>query len=225
MSDGWGCKISDSKTALLGEHVLRRTGRVRAEFLLEKSIVKTISPSGEIRSAMRFEAPRGLGQGKTGWHMLQAAVDHEETLRQHVHDGVVITFVLQDGLHFAGMSRRMEARCDLFYDALDDPSVSTDPHHPLRLSDWFFGMRCIAHVASSAISWGMSEVSTKQLLDDIHIGIKSCRDTSNELFQVVFQFVCSAHVVFEDPPEQLARRQEFWEVMGVPETLMEDVML
>jgi hypothetical protein len=197
MSDGWGCKISSGQSFHLGQHLVRREGRVRAEFLLEKSMVKTLSPSGVVHTALRWEQPRGLGAGKTGWNMFQAALEHETVMREYVPEGIVMTFVLQDGLHYGCMARRLLARQELFYDASDDPEVAEDPEHPSRLTDWFFSLRCIAHVASSSISWGMAEFSTKAVLDEVHIGIASCRNSSQEIFQVVHEFVCSS-VVFED---------------------------
>lgn len=223
MSDGWGCKISSGQAVHVGEHIVRREGRVRAEFLLEKSILKTLSPSGVVHTALRWEQPRGLGAGKTGWHVFQAAVEHDTVLRDYVPQGMVMTFLLQDGLHVQGMSRRMMARQELFYDASDNPEVADDTEHPLRLTDWCFGMRCIAHVASSAISWGMAEFCTKTLLDEIHIGIASCRNSSHELFQVVHEFVCT-QVVFQDSPQSPHIRQEFWITLGVRSEMMPEVL-
>lgn len=38
MSDGWGCKVSTGRVVHVGQHIVRREGKVRAEFLLERSM-------------------------------------------------------------------------------------------------------------------------------------------------------------------------------------------
>lgn len=80
MSDGWGCKVSSGQACHVGQHIIRREGRVRAEILLEKTMLKTLSPAGVVQSALRWEEPRGMGKGKTGWHIFQAAVEHDISL-------------------------------------------------------------------------------------------------------------------------------------------------
>lgn len=223
MSDGWGCKVSTGRAVHVGQHLVRREGKVRAEFLLERSMFKTMSPDGPVQTSLRWEQPRGFAAGKSGWHIFQAAVEHETVLRGLGLGGVVMTFLLQDGLHISGLLRRLQARQELYYDSSENAGVAGDPEHPDRLTDWFFSMRCIAHVASSSISWEAAGFSAKDLLDEVHIGIASCRNSSNELFQVVCEFV-SSRTLFQDSADPPHLREEFWSCIGVRAEILPEVM-
>jgi len=74
-----------------------------------------MSASGEITKAMRLAVPRGMGAGRSGWHVFPSATELEPMLRSDGGpDNIIMTLVFQDGLHAAGMRRRLQARTELF---------------------------------------------------------------------------------------------------------------
>ena len=223
MSDGWGCKVSTNTRLHVGSQAINREGKYRAEFLLEKSVMKTLSPCGRIFSSLCWDEPRSLSSGKSGWYVFAAATDHDNVIRSHKPEGIVLTMVLQDGLHAQSMGRRMQARGDLFYDCSDDNDVATDAWHPIRLKDWHFRLRCVAHSLSSAISWGLAEFSSKALLDEVHIGIASCQNTSTEIFQVVTEYVYD-YSAFQRSDFSEEQRRNFWLLLGVDHKILPEVL-
>ena len=80
LSDGWGTKMPTQHRHVVGEHVFRREGKVRVEYLCERGILKTFSPTGEIRMAMRMSEPRGMAHGKSGWHIFAACCEYQDMM-------------------------------------------------------------------------------------------------------------------------------------------------
>jgi hypothetical protein len=137
MSDGWGSKVSEGQAIRVGACIVRREGKYRAEFLLEKSIIKTIDAWHIVNTAISWTLPRNMGSGKSGWHVFQAQAERDPDIRRACPGSPIMTFSVQDGLHAAGMGAKMRARIQLQYDATE-PDISSYSDHPLRLQDWFF---------------------------------------------------------------------------------------
>ena len=223
-SDGWGTNLHEGHAYEVGGCIVRRAGKVRAEFLLERGILKTIDVDLHIEMAMRISVPRSLTLGKLGWHMFGAAVDYEDFLRVRVPSGICMSWVLQDGLHFGNVSRRLQARHELFYDLAEVEGEELDDANS-RDMDWMFAWLCSSHVASNAVKWGMRDHSSEQVHDDIHIGIASLRNSSEELLRVVNRFVAT-RVVYEEEDNTMDQgRREFWEWLGVEARLMPEVLM
>ena len=76
--------------------------------------------------------------------------------------------------------------------------------------------RCTLHVASSGIHWGqLNATASSSTLDDIHIGIKSLRNSSLTILELVDPFV-QEHVRFtREPPENADHVEVLWRVLGV----------
>ena len=89
--------------------------------------------------------------------------------------------------------------------------------------DWTVGMRCILHVASSAIKWGLSPHSSEAVLDDAHKCIKGLRSSSESLLALVRSHVVS-HTRYLDSQHSLGDREEFWRFMGLREEAIPWVM-
>ena len=73
-SDGFGCDLQATTEADLGGVTVRRSGRYRAELLMELLLLRTVLPSGEHMMSLRFYAPRRM-DGKTGWHIFGSSLD------------------------------------------------------------------------------------------------------------------------------------------------------
>ena len=221
-SDGWGCTLAQAHTVQLGPFKLQRSGRARAEFLLERGALKTIDSLNRITMNMRFCAPRLLSAGKSGWHIWAVAVDFHPYLKDEVGDAFAISWYVQDGLHVGGMRRRMLARHTLYHDACEE--AADEPDGTLkREKDLTVTWKCTSHAVSNALKWGLAEVTSEQMLDDLAIGILSLINSSEEVLQAVDYFLFS-RVVWEGDEGGTQEREELWRWLGVPDAMVPIVM-
>ena len=204
-SDGWGTKLAEGHAYAAGPHVIRREGRVYTEFLLQRAVLKTIEPDFSVRMAISIVEPQGMGGGKTGWHSWQAACDYAALLRFSAPRNIIMSVYQQDGLHSAAMTRRMLARHELPFGNFGDELQFADP--VAREKDWCFGWKCVSHVASNAIKWGMSAHVQAEVVDDFHYVIVAIR------------------VVFTGIADNLEHRRSFWIALGVIPPMLEQVLL
>ena len=194
MSDGWSTDLTKYSHCSLGGQAFRRTGRYRAEFLAEKSIVKAWQESGDLRMLLCVYPPKELA-AKSGWHIFSASLS-QPFLRTSCPSCICMSVYLQDGLHSASFGRRQSARHDLWYDLCGEEGRDLEVLSQ-RSRDWTFAMRCILHIASSALKWGLSRFTSEDILDDAHMTLKSLRNSSPALFQKVPVLVLQ-QVLYED---------------------------
>ena len=70
MCDGLSAKVRDDVSQQLGDFLVKRQVTFRYEFLLDRGIVRAHDPgSAEESFRMVFDAPRGLREGRTAWHV------------------------------------------------------------------------------------------------------------------------------------------------------------
>eukprot|EP00974_Lingulodinium_polyedra_P047725 4582194-Lingulodinium_polyedra.AAC.1 len=122
--------------------------------------------------------PPRLLEAKGGWDVLGASLVHAWP-RHHAPQAIIVNIYLQDGLHAVSFGRRQQARHELYYDV-----AAADGEEALlagRLRDWVLPMRCMLHVASSSLKWGLSRWCSESVLDDTHMVIKSCINSSGAL--------------------------------------------
>ena len=147
---------------------------------------------------MAFTPPGPMLNGKSGWHIFQAAVETRDMLRTKALNNILVHWYVQDGLHADQFGRRQAGRHELFYDVV----YGEDRKDPLAAEkDIVLCWRCTLHVASSGIHWGqLNATASSSTLDDIHIGIKSLRNSSVTMLELVDPFV-QEHVRFtREPP-------------------------
>ena len=170
-SDGWATRLSDCHAVRVAGFIVKREGRVRAEFLLERHMLKVISPSGHIAFALQVSVPRCLLSGKTGWHLWEAAKQHQDFLREQVPAGIVISWYLQDGMHHSNLKWKFEAMHELYYRLQEEEEEEGDQQVEVlaREKDWNFTWLCTSHVASNAIKWAMHTMSSEEIHDSIAI--------------------------------------------------------
>ena len=212
-SDGWSRIISETVQVKLDQHLIKRHGKLRAEFNLEREILKTIDKNGTIHLAMAFTPPRPMLNGKSGWHIFQAAVETRDMLRIKAPHNVLVHFYVQDGLHADQFGRRQAGRHELFYDLVYD----ADRKDLLAAEkDIVLCWRCTLHVASSGIHWGQLNATPSSItLDDIHMGAKSLRNSSLTILELVDPFVQEYARFNRNPPADAQHVEVLWRVLGV----------
>lgn len=130
---------------------------------------------------------------------------------------------MQDGLHCNSMARRAVARDELYYDCASDSDDESSSNEARRLSHWHFSMRCVLHVFSSGLAWGLSEISSKEIIDSSHMVTRCCIDSSFTLMKLVYNFVVS-RVVFQDSEQPPHIRREWFVALGVKDDVLETVL-
>ena len=101
-SDGWSAIVSERNRESFGPVTIDRSGRVKKEFMLERTIVKTIDENGGIVARLLVTPARPMDEGQSGWHIFGAACDHLPLVRSMRYMGAIATIYLQDGLHYEG---------------------------------------------------------------------------------------------------------------------------
>ena len=215
MSDGWSCNTSTAQYLQIDQLKVRRTSREKTEFLAETMIMKCFDLCGKMVSALTLCPPRNL-PGKTCWHIMGAAAAHP-CLRLRCPKQLLVTVYLQDGLHAQAFGRRMRARHELFYD-LDAGSVG-ELKEEQRCLDWVFSYRCILHICSSGLKWGLTPHCSEAILDDTHLSIKSARNSTSALVKFVRLHV-QVHVRYQDATAPLAEREQFWQALGIHQEII-----
>ena len=122
------------------------------------------------------------------------------------------------------MVRRQQARHELYHDMMDRIGESSaEDRFKNRCMDWCLGLRCVLHSASRGIRWALALHATDDILDDLHLCIKSARNTSDALHRSIPAFV-SAHMQLHDSPHSREDRIEWWIAMGVSAPMIDWVM-
>ena len=122
--------------------------------------------------------PRGLGHGRTAFHIFSAMLEWFPLVRKLGFNGPPGTVYVLDGMSFECLSRKLKARHELYY------VVKYDANDPamvlLRSKDLPFVLRCISHGANRAINsrWGLRGVSSNEIVDAAHISIASLINAS-----------------------------------------------
>ncbi len=113
------------------------------------------------------------------------------------------------------MKRRTLARHALFYD--DEVGAhSTDNILAASSTDLAFGMRCALHSGSSAIQWSMSKWSFSGAVEDLHIAIKSLKNSSAEF--------CSKLTRCTRSCEDCLQLFDVCRVLGVPHEFADELV-
>jgi len=79
-SDAWSALWNEVVVEQLGDCVVRRSGKMLHEFLMERAFLKAYADSGPPEMLMLFGAPRGLANGKGANHCFKAGCEFRSML-------------------------------------------------------------------------------------------------------------------------------------------------
>ena len=178
-SDGWTTFVRETTTVNAGDVSIRRTGKSKQEFLLERAVLKSINAAGVITAGIKVRPPRPLLHGKDCSPIFAASCETAPLLRCQGHQGMVASMYIQDGLHSDEFRALHRARHAMYYRHAE--FASEEDRLVAESKDLVFGTRCKLHAGGSAVKWGMTPHSSEDVLDDIHISLKALTNTSTEL--------------------------------------------
>ena len=99
MNDGWSCWISSHKNFTDASGTHRVQSKHRAEFCLERAILRNCSGSDSSVIFMMFGIPRPMLLGKCTSNFFQAMLDFTKHPRMLGHKGILNELYIFDGLH------------------------------------------------------------------------------------------------------------------------------
>ena len=211
-SDGFGVDLMAATGAEFAGATLRRSGRYRAELLMELLILRTVLPSGEHMKSMRFYAPRRMN-GKKGWHIFASSLDCPSLAwRRGLQRNIKIEVFLQDGLHATGMRNKHVAWSSLIHEREDDGEEDS----PLARAHlhWCFGWRCVVHIAQSACKWALGPVLSETISHDAHCAVLALQNSSEPFHRRLDEFIYTRLFYDFDTPDE-AHARLFWQTLGV----------
>ena len=220
MSDGWSTDIRKRSVASHDNVSVHSRTRLREEFVMQRSIVKTLVGS-DVHMAIKFERPRQLGSKKC-LDVWAAACDFVPVLRLAGHTGISLAVYMQNGLFSKPFGQMMKARHGLFFDKLHCPiEYESDADREIdELKDWIFTWTCCAHACSRALKWGMMHIvaGCGDLLEEVHISISALLRASTGLYMCVDEFI-AGYVAFDrHEPDNMAELEYLWVFLDVAPT-------
>ena len=154
MSDGWSAEISEVTVTTCGEHLVRRNGRYRHEFLLQRGIVRWRSENGDTELALHLRPPKGLKHGKGKWILFTAACDLP-TLRDQGHTGPIWNVNIFDGAVVDSLCPLLEGRNEAWYDAPKTHRMPPSQLYELQNSEFHVAIKCTIHCCSKGVEKGL----------------------------------------------------------------------
>ena len=172
MSDGWSADVSSWCQKLTGEHVVRRRGKLRWEFLLQRGILKILTGDDRIEVAVKLSEPICLSSGRKAWSFFTAGCAFLPVPRNLGARGTTTSVHLYDGALFSPLRKHFTARNELCYS--DDYGIETGPLRPiLHATDWVLGVKCVSHGCSNAVVWGLKTACPSVDRESVHVSIAS----------------------------------------------------
>ena len=153
MQDGWGCNAWEQHDYTDGSYIVRRKGKIRAEFLLQRALMKIMKADGDIIYKMRFYEPIGLSLGRKAWNCFTGCCESFTAPRQDGALGITLTAYLMDGCLFQPLSEHFTARHILYYDHQRGMDRDLD-NLERKVTDWVLPLKCKAHSCSNAVNEG-----------------------------------------------------------------------
>lgn len=218
MSDGWSTDIKVTRSIAAGHKFFKRVSKTRAEFLAEKLLVRTFADSGDVATAILLWPATPLA-GKCGIDVFAASLNRPFVPR--LQTSITVSVYLQDGQHQASFLRNHKARHRHVHQLRAE--VEGAGAVAESATDWVCGMRCLAHVGSSAMKWGLAGVVTEQILEDCHLAVAGCRNSADGLHSQIKLFVATC-TRYEYTGDEDVLWQVFWQALGVPPDLIQWLM-
>ena len=220
MNDGWSTDVSEVVTAGVGEFTTRNEGRVREEFLLERTFLRHRRADGGSDLSIIVAPPKALKHGKTALCMFATGVQFVSPLRPSGHSGLLFNLYVFDGPNVSyAQTRLFFARNDLWYSEEFGGCAPADAFE-LKNSEFNLGLRCRIHAANKGVEWGLKPVSRDDaIIDETFIVISSLLKSSASVHARIDVFL-QRHMAFDAPVDSPNDLATYWETLGVVKSLL-----
>ncbi len=211
-SDGWTRIISETVQVKLDQHMIKRHGKLRTEFNLERKILKKTMPDTSISPwHLHHPGPCSMASQDGISSKLPSRRGTCSAPRPHTTSSCIFMSRTDCTLTNSVVAKLvgMSYFTILVYDADRKDLLAAE-------KDIVLCWRCTLHVASSGIHWGqLNATPSSSTLDDIHMGIKSLRNSSLTILELVDPFVQEYARFNRNPPADAQHVEVLWRVLGV----------
>ena len=219
-SDGTPLLLQNVTTSRLPSGaVLRRAGKRRVEFLLQRGVLVSKDINGVAEAAHVLQDPIAMSDGKKAPHLFKAYTQFMPNPRTLGASGIVIFHYSFDRAMFEPLMRMVTGRHSLQYDPAFNDDID-DNAGLLQLSDWIVGTACAMHDTHNALKWSVGEFSTAQLLKDFNVTTQSLRNGFGELADSLPDFLLK-HVAFVPRTDSEDDCRVFWLLLGIDATWLD----
>jgi len=180
MADGWSADVASYVTDKVGSTLVRRRGKLRHEFLLQRGLLNILTGDGRMVFAVKFSEPIGMARGRKAWNFFTAGCEFSSLSRHLGSTGIAISIYLFDGALHGPLRKHFTARHEMYYS--EDYGVETGPFRvELAACDWAIGIKCISHGCSNAVNWGLKWHFATVTRENVHISIESLQNSRTAL--------------------------------------------
>ena len=221
-SDATPMLLDATATRTWGTSLVYRKGKVFAELLMQRTLVRAPSKEGG-KLAFVFDYPRPLSQGKSAWHLFTCACEHFPLSRALGHQAISIYHFASDRLPFSSLARKLSARCEAYYDPAVGACSGAD-RGLLHLTHWFVATPCAAHDINNGLKWSLNPCLTKaDLVSDLYLCTKGLRNSYTLLHRHLLGHIMEL-LQYRDVPLNPDEVQCFWSALGVESSRLSDLI-
>ena len=220
--DGWASWISD---VVRVEGVDRIVGRRRREFLLEHAFLRIRPPAGPDKVCQCSSPARVLDQGKTAWHQFSASSEFHKLIAQDNSEKICISMYVMDGANFTACKRFFRARhFSAFQPGGECNREGTVADRVASLFDWNLYLRCKSHQTQLSVKWCLDPHKHDDTAKAAHNSVRSLKSNAADLQSKVPEFAMQC-VRFTDRDCSPVDLRTFWQLLGIPDELLEIFIL
>ena len=204
-----------------GRSQVRRAGRGLEELLLQRSLFKTLGPTGP-EMAFQFTDIRSMSEGKNSGNVFTAQAEFFPILLKAGHQGICIQHVCADRAVHAPLERMLRQRAEVYYQPGLGPDLG-EGTELLSLTDWVLGTGCAAHDLQNSLKWSLSGTRSPQDVQDLHIVIEALGNSFDILLQRLPDFLTKRMTLRNGEDSELV--SSFWRQLGVEAHMLDEVAL
>lgn len=194
--------------------LLRRVGRRRTDFLLQRGILLSRGSASAARVSHLVGDPIPMGAGKTALHEFEAAVAFFPMLRNIEHRDIAITHLSFDRAMYAPLLRLLTGRNSAFYLPENSAELLGAERKELELLDWIVGTPCACHDVHNSLVWGVAPYCDRQSLKEFHVVTVGLRNAFGNVMDHMEGFI-DKHLAFTARTESDDHIAAFWSCVGI----------
>ena len=202
-----------------GGHQTR--GRGWTEFLMERLMVNSMKPSGDIVKGCLLRESVPLLHGKGADPCFTAGIEFMSPLRQLHPVGLLHQHILSDGALFTALRRRFLQHREAMYDPAIHSTTSTATLDIGKLTHIPTAVACIAHQCHNGVKWGLHPVlGSPDTWKAMHVSVESLRNNTRSIYLQLPRWLRDK-VAFTNARDSAAADSRLWHLLGVPATKIE----
>lgn len=219
LADGWSTYTRSEHPTQVDELAVRRTGRVRNEYLLEQAFFRSRGVDNKPVCHFLTRSPRPLTLGKNAGNMAVAAIEFFGLLREKGCRSVCLWLIVLDGALFKPVKRLLRAYHSLLHADVEIEDLENFGALS-ALMDWDLQLGCKAHPIQNSIFWALKIFTDADVSKETHL-VNKCFRTASTNTNGSIRAVVEKFVVFRDRREDEEAVREFWTLMDVSEKFLD----